>query len=204
MKDRPFFAVIYMFAVTAFFSAVLIGFARLTRDRVDANQQLAFEKAVLDAFPEIKPTSHSDIHRIFTEQFVKTEKSSYPFYYYRKDGKTVGYAVPVEGKGFWAIIKGVVGVAADKQIITGIAFYEQSETPGLGARIAEPDFCDQFKNLEFDDQGMPIGIRQGGGILKKNEVHSITGATQTCVRLEKLVNDGLAQWQEIMKSGEDF
>ena len=48
MKDRPFFAVIYMFAVTAFFSAVLIGFARLTRDRVDANQQLAFEKAVLD------------------------------------------------------------------------------------------------------------------------------------------------------------
>ena len=27
-------------------------------------------------------------------------------------------------------------------------------------------------------------------------IHSITGATQTCVRLEKLINDGLAQWQE--------
>ncbi len=204
MKDKPYFAVVYMFAVTAFFSMILIGFARLTRDRVDANQQLAFEKAVLDAFSEIKAASHSDIHRIFTEQFVKTEKSSYPFYYYRKDDKTMGYAVPVEGKGFWATIKGVVGVAADKQTITGIAFYEQSETPGLGARIAEPDFCGKFAGLELGDQGLPIGIRASGTSLKSNEVHSITGATQTCIRLEKLMNDGLAQWREMMRYGEDY
>jgi RnfABCDGE-type electron transport complex G subunit len=201
MKDKPFFAVVYMFVVTAFFSAVLIGFARLTRDKVEANQEIAFESAVLQVFPEITVQSSHEIHAVFTECFVKKEELGAWLYY--KEHQLAGYAVPVQGQGFWAPIKGFVGIAVDKRTITGIAFYEQSETPGLGARIVEPDFCDAFTGKQLADGERLLGIRQVGTTLKNSEVHSITGATQTCVRLEKLINDGLAQWQEMMKSGEN-
>jgi Na+-transporting NADH:ubiquinone oxidoreductase subunit C len=195
MKNKPYFAVIYMFVVTAFFSSVLIGFARLTRDKVQANQQIAFEKAILQVFPEITAETNTQIHRVFTERF----KLSGGAYVYRKDGQIAGYAVPVEGQGFWAPIKGIIGLAANKQTVTGVAFYEQSETPGLGARITEPDFRNSFKGLKLNEREMPIDFRPAGTELKGNEVHAITGATQTCIRLEKLINDSLIEWRQQLK-----
>ena len=197
MRDKPLFAVVYMFVVTAFFSAILIGFAKLTRGKVEANQLIAFEKAVLQVFPEITATTNAQIHKIFTEQFELSSNA----YIYRKDHQIEGYAVPVEGQGFWAPIRGIIGITADKQTITGVAFYEQSETPGLGARIVEPDFCDAFTGKKLAEGERLIGIRQVGTTLNNSEVHSITGATQTCVRLEKLINDGLAQWRQINQEG---
>lgn len=197
MRDKPLFAVVYMFVVTAFFSAILIGFAKLTRGKVEANQLIAFEKAVLQVFPEITATTNAQIHKIFTEQFELSSKA----YIYRKDHQIEGYAVPVEGQGFWAPIRGIIGITADKQTITGVAFYEQSETPGLGARIVEPDFCDAFTGKKLAEGERLIGIRQVGTTLNNSEVHSITGATQTCVRLEKLINDGLAQWRQANEEG---
>ena len=125
MKDKPFFAIVYMFVVTAFFSSILIGFSRLTRYRVEANLTIAFEKAVLEVIPEISATTNAQIHQIFTEQFELSSGG----YVYRNNGQVAGYAVPVEGQGFWATIKGIIGIAPDKQTITGVAFYEQSETP---------------------------------------------------------------------------
>ena len=197
MRDKPLFAVVYMFVVTAFFSAILIGFAKLTRGKVEANQLIAFEKAVLQVFPEITATTNAQIHKIFTEQFELSSNA----YIYRKDHQIEGYAVPVEGQGFWAPIRGIIGITADKQTITGVAFYEQSETPGLGARIVEPDFCDAFTGKKLAEGERLIGIRQVGTTLNNSEVHSITGATQTCVRLEKLINDGLARWRQINQEG---
>ena len=197
MRDKPLFAVVYMFVVTAFFSAILIGFAKLTRGKVEANQLIAFEKAVLQVFPEITATTNAQIHKIFTEQFELSSNA----YIYRKDHQIEGYAVPVEGQGFWAPIRGIIGITADKQTITGVAFYEQSETPGLGARIVEPDFCDAFTGKKLAEGERLIGIRQVGTPLNNSEVHSITGATQTCVRLEKLINDGLAQWRQANEEG---
>ena len=197
MKDKPFFAIVYMFVVTAFFSSILIGFSRLTRDRVEANLTIAFEKAVLEVIPEISATTNAQIHQIFTEQFELSSGG----YVYRNNGQVAGYAVPVEGQGFWATIKGIIGIAPDKQTITGVAFYEQSETPGLGARIVEPDFCGAFTGKKLAEGERLIGIRPDGTTLNNSEVHSITGATQTCVRLEKLINDGLAQWQQANQEG---
>ncbi|MBC8378989.1 MAG: FMN-binding protein [Planctomycetes bacterium] len=193
MKDKPYFAVVYMFVVTAFFSTVLIGFSRLTRQRVEANEQLAFERAVLAVFSDISAESNTDIHRIFVEQFVKTPQMGGAYLYY-KDRQLAGYVIPVEGQGFWAPIKGVVGLALDKRTITGISFYEQSETPGLGARIVEEDFCSQFVGKMISQSGKPIGIKPSSETLQENQVHSITGATQTCIRLEKLMNEGLSGW----------
>jgi Na+-transporting NADH:ubiquinone oxidoreductase subunit C len=198
MKDKLWFPVVYMFLITACFSSILIGFSRLTRDRVRANQQIAFERAVLEAFPEIEVPPMPRIHERFTQLFEKSEQAG-GVYVYRENGHIVGYAVPVSGQGFWAPIRGVVGVSSDLKTIVGIAFYEQNETPGLGARIAEPQFRKQFEGLRIGQLPAPIGIRPTSVTPAENEVHAITGATQTSVRLEKLINENLSAWLEKMQ-----
>lgn len=193
MKDKPWFAVVYMFVMTACLSSVLIGFSRLTRDRVLANEQLMLQRAVLEVFPDIDLPATPQIHATFSELFEKSDDAA-GAYVYRRDGQIKGYAVLVEGKGFWAAIRGVVGVSQDLKTLTGISFYEQTETPGLGARIVEPEFRGQFEGLTIGKLDKPIGIRPASVELGKSEVHAITGATQTCVRLEVLINEGLSAW----------
>lgn len=197
MKNKPWFPVLYMFVITAVFSTALIGFARMTRPRVLANEQLAFERAVLEAFPEITVPPSPQIHPLFNTLFEKNELAA-GAYVYRKDGRLMGYAVPVAGKGFWAPIRGVVGVSADLTTITGISFYDQNETPGLGARIVEPSFRGQFEGLRVGVIEKPIGIRPVSETLRDSQVHALTGATQTCVRLEVLINERLSEWLAAM------
>jgi Na+-transporting NADH:ubiquinone oxidoreductase subunit C len=195
MKDKAWFPVAYMFIVTACFSTVLMGFSRVTRDRVRANEQIMFERAVLEAFPEINVPPSAQIHALFNELFEQSDDAA-GAYAYRKAGQIAGYAVPGEGKGFWAPIRGIVGVSKDLTTILGISFYDQNETPGLGARITEPDFRAQFEGLTVGKIEKPIGIRPPSVSPADNEVHAISGATQTCVRLEGLINEDLSAWLE--------
>ncbi|MFN2351870.1 MAG: FMN-binding protein, partial [Kiritimatiellia bacterium] len=122
-------------------------------------------------------------------------------YLYQPDGRTAGYAVPVAGQGFWAPIRGVVGVKPDLKTLAGLAFYDQNETPGLGARIAERSFRGQFEGLRLGEPERLIGIRAPSVNLAEHEVHAISGATQTCVRLEKLINDSLNAWLAEWRGG---
>lgn len=199
MREKPWFAVVYMFCVTAFFSFIVIAFAQLTRERVEANRQLAFEKAVLEAFYLAEGKSSVELHEAFLERIRAADDRTYELV---DNGKAVAIAVPIEGKGFWAPIKGVVAVTADRKGIVGIAFHEQSETPGLGAEITKPAFRDRFKGLQVGPAEKPIGIKPFGSELSQNEVEAISGATQTCTRLETLINEGLGKWLGAAERGD--
>ncbi|HUV63574.1 MAG TPA: FMN-binding protein [Sedimentisphaerales bacterium] len=200
IRKQPWYPIVYMFCVTAFFSTVVIGFTRLTSERVEANQRLALEGAVLAVLPGVQDEtlSNPELHRRFTESVGLPDESSGGAYTLKEDGRVAAYAVPIEGRGFWAPIKGMIGVKADKKTITGIAFYEQSETPGLGAEIAKSSFRDQFRNKEISSQDKPLIMRRPGETLGRSEVHAVTGATQTSTRLEGIINAGLKQWQTQM------
>lgn len=193
LKDKPWFPVVYMFLATACASFLLIGLARMTRARVSANEQLMFERAVLEAFPALPLPAASEIHARFNQLFEKAPDAA-GAYVCRREGAVLGYAVPVSGRGFWAPIRGVAGVAADLATLTGLAFYDQNETPGLGARITEREFLRQFAGLAVGPPDRPVGIRPPASVAASNEVHGITGATQTCRRLEQLLNRGLSAW----------
>lgn len=197
MKKGASFAVIFMFLITAFCSALLISLSKGTSGRVEANQQLAFEKAVLAVFPEITYQTDQEAHRIFKEHFEKSPQAE-GVYVYRRDGAVAGYALTVSGKGFWAPISGIVGIAPDGRTMTGIAFYDQSETPGLGARIIEPEFTRQFEGLVLGPPSQPVDMRPPGTPLSEGQVHAISGATQTCVRLEKIINEDVSAWLKTM------
>ena len=204
MREKRWFPVIYMFVATAFFSSVVIGFTNVTRRRVEANAELAFEKAVVAVLPQLneEDLSSLEVHRRFTEQVTEPNPASGGAYTLLEDGQIAAYALPIDGQGFWAPIRGVIGIAADRKTLTGIAIYEQNETPGLGGEIAQPPFQEQFEGKTLSAEDEPIGFRRPGEDLGDSEVHAVTGATQTSVRLEGIINEALKAWQvEVSEEG---
>jgi Na+-transporting NADH:ubiquinone oxidoreductase subunit C len=204
MREKRWFPILYMFLVTAFFSAIIIGFTSVTRQRVDANRKLAFERAVLEVVPGLSAAQlrNADIHRRFAKLVEEPTLSSAGAYLVKNDGQIVAYALPLSGQGFWAPIGGIIGIETDKKTVTGIAFYQQNETPGLGAEIAKPPFRNQFKGKVLAARGKPLSMKRPGEELGDSNVHAITGATQTSTRLEGIINSALAEWQsKVSKEG---
>jgi len=197
LVKRRWFAAVYMFVVTSVCSSVVIGLSRVTAERVQANAALAFERAVLGVLPGLYEDGLGglEIHRRFVDRVDGPTQASGGAYVLAEGGAVAAYALPFEGQGFWAPIRGVIGIRADRRTITGIAFYDQNETPGLGARITEPEFRNPFEGRVLAEQGKLLEFRRPGEMLSANEVHAVTGATQTSTRLEKIINDALIQWR---------
>jgi Na+-transporting NADH:ubiquinone oxidoreductase subunit C len=196
MKQGRYFAVIFMFVLTALLSGILIGLARFTEPAAAANRQIAFETAVVRCFPQIKIQNTTEIHTIFTRDFIHSDATG--TFEYRPFGQLAGYALPFEGQGFWSIIKGVIGISTDKTTIQGIWFYDQAETPGLGARIVEPFFYEQFADKVLTHDTRPVRILPVAEATSR-DIQAISGATQTCTRLEKLLNTAIEQWRQKMQ-----
>ncbi len=197
MREKPWYAVAYMFGITAFFSFLVIGLARVTADRVRANEQLALERAVLKALNMAEGKTSDEIHRTFVEMVEPMPGDNN--YQFLQDGMPAAYAIGVSGKGFWAPISGFIGLKPDRHTVIGIAFYEQNETPGLGAEITSQSFRSQFEGLQLSSGPQPIEIKPYGAQLAENQVHAISGATQTCTRLEHLINEDLNKWRRTLE-----
>ena len=205
MREKRWFPILYMFLVTAAFSSVVIGFTAVTRERVEANERLAFEAAVLAVLPGVYEPGlgGAEVHRRFVEQVSEPDDASGGAYTLRQGGQIAAYALPFDGQGFWAPIRGLIGIAADGKTVTGISFYEQTETPGLGAEIVKAAFRNQFKDKQLAREGQPINMKRPGAELDENDVHAVTGATQTSVRLEAIINRAVSEWRsQVGKGGE--
>ena len=60
---------------------------------------------------------------------------------------SVGYSLVYSGNGFQGKIKLMIGLTEDLNKTTSIEVLEQSETPGLGTKILEPPYKDQYNGL---------------------------------------------------------
>lgn len=197
MKKNRWFAVIYMFIVTAFFSSIIISLSIATRERVKVNEKMALEQAVLQVLPGLYDESlgNTELHQRYQEKVTEPSDETGGAWAYNEDGSVTAYAVPIAGQGFWAPIKGVIGVEEDRETVTGIAFYEQSETPGLGAVIVTDQWRSQFEDKILARDEKALSMKRPGEPTGEHEVNAVTGATQTSVRVAKLINDSIAEWR---------
>jgi Na+-transporting NADH:ubiquinone oxidoreductase subunit C len=202
LREKAWFPIFFMFVITLCLSAVIILFGSITRQRVKDNERIAYERAVLQALPiELPPrATPSQIHNVYITNIQEADASSAGALKYIKDDSLVAYALPLAGPGFWASIKGVIGIAADLRTVTGIAFYEQNETPGLGGEIVKTEFRTQFRGKKVAVKGVPLEILPATAELDENSVHAITGATQTSNRLGSFMNEQLAAWRKGMNN----
>jgi Na+-transporting NADH:ubiquinone oxidoreductase subunit C len=204
LRDRTWYPILYMFALTLILSAVIILFGSLTRQRVRNNQLIAFERAVLEALQvgERELASPSAIHSTYVKLIRKPDESSGGAFRLVKDDSLIAYALPIEGPGFWAPIKGVIGIEDDRKTVTGIAFYEQNETPGLGGEIVKREFTAQFIGKRLSDGDPVLDVLPGSAVLDDHSVHAVTGATQTSTRLAEFMNATIIDWRKRMGRGE--
>lgn len=107
------------------------------------------------------------------------------------DGRKVNI-VAMYGAGLWGAIWGYVAVEDDNETVCGAIFDHASETPGLGAKIAEPAFYTQFRGKKLSDAGQFASVKviKGGANGNENGVDAISGASMT----SKAVSESLEQW----------
>jgi Na+-transporting NADH:ubiquinone oxidoreductase subunit C len=105
-------------------------------------------------------------------------------------GQVQAIALRFSGLGLWGPIKGFLALEPDMKTIRGLTFYEQIETPGLGGKIAEKWFRDQFIGKLIEDKdGNPGVIISSSGEAAPNKVDGISGATMTCDKVQMMLNE---------------
>ncbi|MEE8605767.1 MAG: FMN-binding protein [Candidatus Aminicenantaceae bacterium] len=197
MKKRVL-SVVYMFLITLFFASLVSTVKLLSERKIEFNQAIKLQRIILQVLniPTEERMAKEDFSRIFKNRIKEIDVEGRTLYVgYEEDGRAIqGYAFPVGGPGFWGPIQGMVGITPDATKVLGIAFFKHTETPGLGGRITETWFSDQFKDLPL----YPIEGNQNifylgpaGTGKAANELDAITGATNTSSAVEAFLNQDL-------------
>jgi Na+-transporting NADH:ubiquinone oxidoreductase subunit C len=127
--------------------------------------------------------------------------------------KPIGYVIPVNGYGLWDAIYGYLAIKPDGNTVIGISWYDQKETPGLGANIAEPEWQSLFPgkhifqpsgNGKTDFKTAPLGITVvkgkvsdvlGNSPKAESAVDGMAGATLTGNGVTDAYRDVLAAYR---------
>ncbi|WP_115717490.1 Na(+)-translocating NADH-quinone reductase subunit C [Gallaecimonas mangrovi] len=111
-------------------------------------------------------------------------RSNYAPVYLAKgdDGKVNNIVLPVRGNGLWSMMYAYVAIKPDGDTISGLTYYEQGETPGLGGEVENPVWRAKWVGKKiYDDNGKPaIRVVKGGAA--PGDVHGVdalSGATLT-------------------------
>ena len=110
---------------------------------------------------------------------------------YDDKGTLVGYGFIKTDRGMWGDIRIAGGIDLNYKV-TGLQVIEQSETPGLGARIAERKFLDQFKEMQPEE----IKLRRFGG-----SVDAITGASISSRAVTEIVRKEVERLRDQREEG---
>jgi Na+-transporting NADH:ubiquinone oxidoreductase subunit C len=201
MIKKRLFSVAYMFGLTFFFTALVSTIYEVNRERIAINEEIVLQRVVLEVLG-MKPeqgTPDKRVREIFGRRVRVEEREGRILYRgFTEDGKTlVGYAFPLYGAGFWGPIYGMMGVDPQVERVIGVSFYRHSETPGLGGRITEAWFTDQFVGkplLPRGKEGKYFSLVTPGTAQVEGELDAITGATGTSRAVDRLLDEGLKDY----------
>ena len=110
------------------------------------------------------------------------------------DGNLMGWVLPASGQGFADKIEMLVGLDAALETITGIYVLDQKETPGLGNRIAEAGWRDQFRGKPTSK---PLELSSAESSIP-HHVEALTGATISSESVKDIVNGAVASLKEAL------
>lgn len=135
----------------------------------------------LPAVRTVLESSTNDL--VQDRQTIKIDEQEYVVFIGKKEGKPWAIAFENKGPGFGGDIGVMVGFDLQKDVLTGIGILTHQETPGMGARITETAFTDQFKNKSIT---AVYKVKKENG-----EVDAISGATNSskgvCTAVQKCI-----------------
>ncbi len=199
LKER-LWTVFFMFAVTLVSISIMAALHQLTKETVRQNEALFMMRAVLAAGGQAVPAGRAEVLTRFAATVDTNRVAAGQGYWIIKDaenGQPRGFAFLRAGIGLWGRITAVVGLDAKLAACTGVAFVEQQETPGLGARIVEPWFQEQFKGKT----GPFAFVKEGTRSTAATEFDGITGATITTKGVRDMLNQTLKDAPGLIAAG---
>jgi electron transport complex protein RnfG len=156
--------------VTAVAGVALALVEAVTREPIAAQRRLEMMRALMAVLPPVDNAPDQDAVRLVTGRNTKGQELVRTFYRGRQGNELRGIAFAVTAPdGYSGTIEIMVGV--DPQgTVTGVAILKHAETPGLGDKIARPEFTGRFlgKALETADWR----VKKDGG-----DFDQLTGAT---------------------------
>lgn len=167
----------YMLVLTviAMASGVSLGFFQgLTYQRIEDNRR-AEEAAAVSGV-------------LGTDQFTAEEVDGTKLYRAGVEGELVAFSC--SPGGFGGPISLMVGLNLNEQAVKKIVVLNHTETPGLGARIGEDWFTDQFGQKTISD---PFQV--------KKDVEAITGATISSRAVTQGVKTEAQRVMALVKAG---
>lgn len=128
-------------------------------------------------------------------------------YVVRRDGAPVLVVLPVRGGGYQSTIRAYLALEGDLNTVAAFTVYEQGETPGLGARIAEPGWQAQWAGKQVADDGDVVIEVVTGAARGPHEVDGISGASVTGFAVTDMIHfwlgpQGYGPFLEKLRAGE--
>jgi len=147
-------------------ASACLGFVyEFTREPIALSNLNKKVDAIKKVVPEFNNNPYTEMFRL-----PAGDGDSLDIFPAKMDSITVGYAVSTyTNKGFSGYISLMAGFRPDGSIVN-ITVLEHKETPGLGTKMSEPEFKDQFTGKNPSDY--ILKVRKDGG-----PVDAITAAT---------------------------
>ena len=124
-------------------------------------------------------------------------------------GEVIGYAFKAKGFGYQGEIEIIAAIDVELKRIEGMEVLESSETPGLGSKITEEPFKNQFRGLSVlseiiltkgeVSEKKDIDTTTNATVLTTNKVQAITGATISSKAIVKILNKELIRIRKLIK-----
>jgi Na+-transporting NADH:ubiquinone oxidoreductase subunit C len=197
IKTRTF-PVLFMLVITLVFISVTSIIYTITQDTIRLNETLVLKRAVLYSAGIPVPEGGQQIEEVYSSRVNEVTENGEVLYYEitgLDSDRVESYVVIVEGPGLWGEIRSAVGYDDNLEELTGIEIIDQNETPGLGGRIAESWFKEQFRGKE-----PPLATVPEGGDATEEEFQAITGATYSTAAIRTIINDLSMEKREIIRN----
>ena len=170
-------------------------------------EKYIIQDLLVDRDGNITDSARNVAFEVDMKKNVKLAERQLPVMKCKMDDGSIKYVLPMYGAGLWGPIWGYVAVNDDGNTIYGANFSHEGETPGLGARIADKDFQDEFVDKHLFQEGEFKGVV----VLKKGQksvsgaeqIDALTGATITSRGVSDMLEDCLTPYKGFLKKLQD-
>ncbi|NCC52310.1 MAG: FMN-binding protein [Spartobacteria bacterium] len=162
------------------FGSALAGVQTTLQGRINENKL----KDTMTQIPNLVPDAETGVQDVIGGVTV--------FKAMDKGNQQVGWVIQASGQGFADVIELLVGMSLDGATITGLYVLDQKETPGLGNKIVDDDWRDQFNG---QPAGAPLTVVKNKVTEKNDEIQAVTGATISSDSVVAIVNKAVGQFR---------
>jgi electron transport complex protein RnfG len=162
--------VIYLFIICAVAALSLAATDRFTFDRIQAAKARVEQEALQSVLPAA--VSFKQQNDYYTGRNAA--------------GEPVGYVLKVSTRGYSSQIEALVGIQSNFQI-TGVKVLSQTETPGLGTKIAAKPFLNQFSGKSSEQLALKVN---------SGAIDAVTSATISSRAITNAIREKLNEFQK--------